>query len=229
VWASLLLRLKQLPLLDIGYTVLATYLGVRANRFMPDFALLAFPVVMRACEHACVQGLKPWAWRRQPWLDMGLATLLLANCFCYGYAHSAREHRPMFGWGYGGDMPYNEVALLKQLGIRGVIYNEYSDGSLVINRLWPNIKPVLDSRIDLYPLDFVAEYDAAYVNPPLFAQFLQRRHVDVVMLYKNRVPPAILNQLAQAPDWKLLSNSDSRVLYVTRRALSRALASRHPS
>jgi hypothetical protein len=53
--------------------------------------------------------------------------------------------------------------------------------------------------------------------------------VDVVMLYKNRVPPAILNQLAQAPDWKLLSNSDSRVLYVTRRALSRALASRHPS
>lgn len=229
VWAALMLRIKQLPLLDVGYTVLATYLGVRANRFMPDFAVLAFPVVVRALAFATVQGLKPTAWRRQPWLDIGLATLLIANCFSYGYAHSAREHRPMFGWGYGGDMPYNEVALLKKLNVRGVIYNEYSDGSLIINQLAPTIKPVLDSRIDLYPLDFVAEYDQAYVNPALFAQFVQRRHVDVVMLYRHRVAPAILAQLAAAPDWQLLSSSESRVLYVTKRALKRALDGRRPA
>lgn len=228
VWSSLAVRLHTLPLLDLGYTVLATYLGVRANRFMPDFALLSFPVVMRSFEWCSSRGLVPTARGRKPWLDMGLATLLLANCFIYGYAHSAREHRPMFGWGYGGDMPYGEVALLKKLNVRGTMYNEYSDGSLVINQLWPNIKPVLDSRIDLYPLDFVAEYDSAYVNPKLFAPFLQRHHVDIVMLYKHRVPPAVLSFMAAAPDWRIISNSDSRVLYVTRRALQRALGSHRP-
>jgi hypothetical protein len=224
VWAALLVRVQKLPLLDIGYTVLATYLGVRANRFMPDFALLAFPVIMRSLDLATRKGLPAWAWRRQPWLELGIASLLLTNCFTYGYAHSAREHRPMFGWGYGGDMPYQEVALLKRLGVRGIIYNEYSDGSLIINQLTPAIKPVLDSRIDLYPLDFVAEYDASYLDPKRFVHFLGQRHVEIVMLYKHRVPAAILQQLKIASDWRLLSESESRVLYVTRQALSRALA-----
>ena len=223
VWSALAVRLTTLPLLDIAYTLLATYLGLRANRFMPDFAILAFPVIVRSLDHLTTRGLQPRGWRQQPWLDIGLATLLLANCFTYGYAHSAREHRPMFGWGYGGDMPYNEVNLLKKLHIRGVIFNEYSDGSLIINRLWPALKPVLDSRIDLYPLDFVAEYDQAYVQPQLLAQFLTRHNVDVVMLYKHRVPAPILQFMAGEPSWKLLSNSDARVLYVKRRALASAL------
>lgn len=222
LWASLLLRLRTGPVLDAAYAVLATYLGVRANRFMPDFALLAFPVVARSLYALSSEGLVPSVRRRWPWFELGTAALLLCNCAVYGYAHSTREHRPLPGFGYGGDMPYNEVALLQKLGIKGTIYNEYSDGSLIINRLWPAIRPVLDSRIDLYPLDLVNDYDTAYTNPQAFAQYLKKRNVNVVMLYRNRAHPGVLQYLDSQPaTWRRLLDANNRVLYVTRESLRR--------
>ena len=221
LWFGVLLRIRQRPVFDLSYAVLATYLGVRANRFMPDFALLSFPVVARSLHLACQQGFAAPFRVRRPWLELGLTTLLITNCVVYGYAHSQREHRPLPGWGYGGDMPYQEVDLLKRLKVRGTIYNEYSDGSLIINRLWPSIRPVLDSRIDLFPLDLVNDYDTAYVNPQAFANYIKRRNVNIVMLYKNRAQPGIVQMLETHPNWRRLSDTNNRLLYVTRDSLRR--------
>lgn len=225
LWFTLMLRIKERPVFDLSYAVLATYLGVRANRFMPDFALLAFPVLARSMYKAFSAGVRPAFRVRRPWLELGLCSLLIGNCVVYGYAHSVREHRPLPGWGYGGDMPYQEVGLLKKLKVRGTIYNEYSDGSLIINQLWPDIRPVLDSRIDLYPIDLVNDYDTAYVNPEAFAAYIKKRNVNIVMMYRNRAQPGIVQFLETHPQWRRLSDVNNRLLYVTRESLPRAAQS----
>jgi hypothetical protein len=144
---------------------------------------------------------------------MGLGSLLFANATTYGYAHSAREHRPPIGWGFGGDMPYQEVDLIKKMNLKGIIFNEYSDGALIIHSLVPQVRPVLDSRIDLYPLDLVDEYDHAYVSADYFKRFVRKHHVNLAMLITNRAQPDLLNYLAGDPTWQLLSSTNGRMLY----------------
>lgn len=219
LWTSVLTRLRVLPIIDICYAVLVTYLSTRANRFVPDFAVFSFPVIVRAFQYLAKYGLKPKFQRQQPWLELGLAALLFTNCVIYGYAHSAREHRPLPGWGYGGDMPYHEVALLKRLGIKGTIFNEYSDGSLIINQLVPDIRPVLDSRIDLYPLELVEDYDRAYAIPELFARYIQKNHVNIVLLYRHRSSPRVIQWLDNNPNWRRISTNEGRILWIERSAM----------
>ncbi|RYF09709.1 MAG: hypothetical protein EOO40_06430 [Deltaproteobacteria bacterium] len=216
LWASVIVRLRFVPLIDLAYAVLVTYLSTRANRFVPDFAIFSFPVVVRAFMHLAQAGLRPSFRVQRPWVELGLATLLFTNCVVYGYAHSAREHRPLIGWGYGGDMPYQEVALIKRLGLKGTIFNEYSDGALIIHELVPNVRPVLDSRIDLYPLDQVEEYDRAYVVPQLFARYLDRHNVNIIMLYQGRAAPRVVQWVEDNPEWRRLSDTNGRLLYIKR-------------
>jgi hypothetical protein len=213
LWISVAVRLHTLPVIDLAWAVLVTFLSVRANRFVPDFAIFAFPVIHRSMQYIGTLALGNVFSKRQPWVAMGMGTLLLANAVTYGYAHSAGEHRPLLGWGFGGDMPYQEVDLIKKMNLRGVIFNEYSDGSLIIHSLVPQVRPVLDSRIDLYPLQLVDEYDQAYVSPSHFQQYVRRHRVNLVMLIAQRANPNVLRYLAQEPSWQLLSQTNGRVLY----------------
>ena len=216
LWLGLLSRLATRPWIDLSLAALMTLLSLRANRFVSDAALFMFPILARS-----LQGLGIWTagaqrLRRQPWLELGLVTLLLTNTLVHGYAHSMREHRPLFGWGYGGDMPYMEVDLLKKMNLRGTIFNEYSDGALIIYHLAPQIRPVLDSRIDLYPLDTVLAYDQAYMSAAAFENYMQRYRINLVMLVRARMPPGMVQYFTGRPDWQPLTISPDRVLYVRR-------------
>ena len=213
LWVTLLARAATLPLIDLFLAALVSYLSMRANRFVPEFAIFSFPIIARSLAWISDRALAPHHSRRRPLLEMGLATLLLCNAVTYGYAHSSREHRPIVNWGFGGDMPYQEVALLHKIKARGIIFNEYSDGALIIHSLVPQVRPVLDSRIDLYPLDVVQEYDSAYTNPQSFEAYVKRHHVNYAMFKRSRAIPAVLAALADNPQWRLLSDSNDRVLY----------------
>ncbi|HET6343427.1 MAG TPA: hypothetical protein VFH51_00790 [Myxococcota bacterium] len=216
LWVCFLVRIRTVPLIDFALTLLVTYLSIRANRFVPDFAIFAFPVIAKTFDSVARASLAPALRGPRPWVEIGIATLLFTNCVTYGYAHSAREHRPMIGWGYGGDMPYQEVDLIKKLGLKGIIFNEYSDGALIINKLYPDVRVVLDSRIDLYPLDLVDEYDSAYIVPELFRKYVEKRNVNIVLLYRNRASPRVVNYLENSNDWRRLSDTNGRLLYVRR-------------
>ena len=213
LWLSILVRIRTLPVIDFALAAIVTFMSVRANRFVPDLAIFAFPVIARSLYWLETVSLKDALRIRRPWVEMGVVALLLTQAVTYGYAHSAREHRPMVGWGFGGDMPYQEVDIIKKMGLRGTIFNEYSDGALIIHTLVPEVRPVLDSRIDLYPISLVTEYDNAYVNPNLFRQYVNEHRVNIVLLYRGRAHPAVLNYLAHDPQWRLLSTTNGRVLY----------------
>jgi hypothetical protein len=212
-WSCIVLRIRTLPLLDIAFTVLATYMSVRANRFVPDLVILTFPSMVRSLFYIEKQWL-PSVWQgRRLILENGVVGLLLTHALTFGYAHSPREHRPEVGWGFGGDMPYQEAALIQRLGLKGRIFNEYSDGSVMIHDLVPDVRPVLDSRIDLYPIEAVHEYDQAYTNPEYFFRYIQRHDINLICLYRNRAHPGIIYTLAHDPQWQLLSDVNNRVLY----------------
>ena len=119
LWSSILVRIKTLPVIDFVLAATVTFLSVRANRFVPDFAIFAFPTIARSMYYLTKHSLKPELRIARPWVELGIASLLMANAATYGYAHSAREHRPMIGWGFGGDMPYQEVDLIKKMNLRG--------------------------------------------------------------------------------------------------------------
>jgi hypothetical protein len=214
LWVSIIIRLPTLPVIDFAVAVLVTYLGFRANRFVPDVAIFSFPIIVRSLKHVTDFALKPERLIQRPWVEIGIATLLLTNCVVYGYAHSAREHRPLPGYGFGGDMPYTETDLLRKLKIKGTIFNEYSDGALIINRLVPDIRPVLDSRIDLYPTDLVEEYDRAYQIPQLFKAYTDKHKVNVVLLYRNRASPAVVQYLDSSPEWERVLTTQGRYLWL---------------
>ena len=216
VWLSVLARIGTLPVIDLVVAVLMTYFSTRANRFVPDLAILGFPIVSRTVATIFKNGVrKEWHVQR-PWMELGLLTLLFSNVALYGFAHSAREHRPMLGWGFGGDMPYEETQLIKKLGLKGVIFNEYSDGSLIIHDLFPEIRPVLDSRIDLFPLETVMDYDRAYMTPDYFPQYLEKYHVNIVLVYKNRIHPGNVRFLRNDLSWQQILDANNRLLFVKR-------------
>ena len=220
LWIGLLARWRSRPYLDLSLALLLTVLSLQANRFVADFALFAFPSTVRSLRAIGDWALLPERRLRQPWAELALIALLLANTLVYGHPHSYREHRPLLGWGYGGDMPYSEVDLLHKLNLRGTIFNEYSDGSLIIWRLSPQIRPVLDSRIDLYPLETVLEYDQAYTSVGAFERYLQRHRINLIMLYRSRMGAGMRQYLAMRPEWQMLSQSRERMLFRRREVRS---------
>lgn len=181
LWLGIVLRIRRKPILDVLLACVATYLSAKAWRFYPEFAIFAFPVLSHSIHYVLTPAFRDRTWRKLPIMEAAALLVLIATTASHGFAFSEREHRPI-GWDVTGDMPYEETAYILKHGYEGNVFTSYADGAMVIYQLFPRVRPVMDSRIDLFGEELFEEYAEASQNPGAFLHYLTKHDVTIVIL-----------------------------------------------
>ncbi|MEW5852218.1 MAG: hypothetical protein AB2A00_25740 [Myxococcota bacterium] len=213
MWLGVGASLKRLSLVDLMMALVATVLSLRALRFTADFALLSAVVITRSWRLVLTDLFRPATWRcRSPWAALA-AGMLVAATVRYGPIMSAGEFFPL-GWGYGSNYPVKEAEAIREAGYRGAIFNEYTDGSYLVYALYPDVKPVVDSRIDVLGAELWREYSTAKESGAALLEYLERHDIGAVLLSRTPRNTALLETLQQSPRWKVAHVSQTRSLFL---------------
>jgi hypothetical protein len=215
LWGALVLRGRAVSAADAALALVATVLGLRCVRFTAELAVVTFPLVVRNVDAVVRAWNAEPARLRRPWLEACAVALLLASTARDGYAFSAVNHRPR-GLGFGGDLPYAHVALMRKLGLRGVVFNDYGSGGLISYQLHPQVRPVMDSRIEVFGPAIYAEYSMALDSPEAFDRYVDRHGVGLVLLAITPRSLPVLQHLREGARWQLVT--DERGYALLRRA-----------
>jgi hypothetical protein len=212
---GVLARIRQRPWLDLAIACVAVFASSWAIRLLPFAILLGFPVVIRSLESLAVR-FPSGSWTaRRPLFELVLSGLLIGGTFAHGFAYAPSEGRP-FGWGLGANLPLQEIAFLRSSPFQGAIFNDYGDGALLIHALHPRIRPVVDSRIDIYGPELWGEYVAARRSPDAFRAYLDRHSVTLAMLSPAPEDQVMLDVLRQDPGWERVLQTPLRLIYARR-------------
>ena len=215
---GVLARLRERPWLDLAIALVAIGTSCWAIRLLPYAVLLGFPVVIRSMESLASRfsSGSPRRWTaRRPMLELVVSGLLIGGTLAQGFAYSPTERRP-FGWGIGSNLPVEEIAFLRSSPFEGVIFNDYADGALLIHALHPRIRPVVDSRIDIFGEALWGEYLEARHSPDAFREYLERHAVTLAMLSPAPEDQGMLDVLRQDPRWEQVLQTPLRLIFVRR-------------
>jgi hypothetical protein len=212
VWMGLGLNIKRRPFLDAVLALLATLMSVQAVRFLSFIGILGFPIAVRAWRAAADTHMNRMPVQRRPLIVAALFGLLIVSTVIYGFPYGETKHRRV-GWGLGGRMPYQETSFLAEQGFNGTIFNDYGDGAFLIYHLYPKVRPVMDSRIDVYGRELYREYLFSRENPTKFFQYLNKYKVSLILLRKSQQNLQINQYLNYIPATKLLLETDKRYLF----------------
>ena len=93
----------------------------------------------------------------------------------------------------------------------GVLFNEsLGDGAYVIHELHPAVRPVMDARVDVYGSELFIEYRSSMTSREKFDAYLDRYDANLALVYRSG---SIARRLARDRDWRLVYESDSRVVF----------------
>jgi hypothetical protein len=212
MWLGLALNVKRRPLLDAVLALLATVMTVQAIRFVSFIGILGFPITVRAWQAVADTHAKSLLGKRHPLLEAALIGLILASTLIYGFPYDKANHRRI-GWGFGGRLPHNTTNFLVEKGFEGTIFNDYGDGAFLLHHLAPRIRPVMDSRIDVYGSELSHEYFSSRDDPVKFFQYLNKYNVSFVLLMQTKKNIPVIQLLSQLPASKLLLRADDRFLF----------------
>jgi len=141
-----------------------------------------------------------------------LILFILASTIIYGFPYDKTTHRRI-GWGFGGRLPYKTVNFLVDQNYEGIIFNDYGDGAYLLHHLSPKIRPVMDSRIDIYGSQLTHEYFASRDDPLKFFRYLNKYNVSLILLMQTEKNIPVIQLLSQLPAAKLLLRADDRFLF----------------
>jgi hypothetical protein len=212
VWLGLVLNVKRRPVLDTVLALLATVMTVQAIRFISFIGILGLPLTVRAWQAVADTYATPLFSKRRPLIETALFGLILASTLVYGFPYGEAKHRRV-GWGLGGRLPYQATRFIADQGFEGNIYNDYGDGAFLIYYLYPGIRPVMDSRIDVYGSELAREYFASRDHPAKFFQYLNKYNVSLILLRKSQKNAEILDYLVYLSATDLLLETDDRLLF----------------
>ena len=218
MWLGLILNVKRRPLLDAGFALLATVITLQAIRFVSFIGILGFPLTVRAWLAVADTRAKPLLLRRHYFIEAALILLILASTIIYGFPYDKTTHRRI-GWGFGGRLPYKTVNFLVDQDSEGIIFNDYGDGAYLLHHLSPRIRPVMDSRIDVYGSELTHEYFSSRDDPLKFFQYLNKYNVSFILLMQTEKNIPVIQLLSQLPASKLLLRADDRFLFSYNRDL----------
>lgn len=217
LWIALALRWRRRPgmdlVVDLAIVAFATFLSVRAFRFLPYVAVLGFPILVRSARELSAQFLAGPPPRRWLGLELGVALALVAVGATDGYSFSPWINRPL-GVGVTRALPFAEVQLLKSAGAQGAIFNDRAAGGVISFDLAPNVRPVIDARADARGSARWHEYQRARQSREEFLAYLDRYDVKFVLLRVDATNVPMLRTLGAHPSWTLAHDSPTYGLYV---------------
>jgi hypothetical protein len=217
LWSALALRWRRRPgaalAVDLAIAAFATFMSVRAFRFLPYVAILGFPILVRSARELSSRFLAGPPPRRWLGLELGVALALLAVGASDGYSFSPWINRPL-GVGVTQKLPFAEVQILKSAGAQGAIFNDRAAGGVISFDLAPNVRPVIDARADARGSARWAEYQRARQSRDEFLAYLDRYDVRFVLLRVDATNVPMLRTLEAHPSWTLAHDSPHYGLYV---------------
>lgn len=222
MWTGLAFRLfagrrkMDVLVLDLLLASFATALSLQANRFVAYAALFGFPVIARSLQHASELLFANKPLRRHPLIEIAIAGMLIYGLLSGGGLPAGRDRvrdrRPV-GWGYGENTPFEEVTFIRQKGFEGAIYNEYSDGALIIRELAPKVRPVIDSRIDVYGEALSDEYFRSATSAAQFREYLRKYDVKLVLCDLSEANRGLYELLRKDAEWTRVLQTRYRFLF----------------
>jgi hypothetical protein len=212
VWGGIIIRRKTLPVIDIAIAAFATYMSLSATRFVPLIGLAGYAIAIRNWGAILRSGTKPHLLERRSALELITFAFLLTSTVAYGNPRSTGFRRE-FGWGRDATICHEEVEFIKRLGLSGVIYNEYADGAPIIHSAYPRLKPVMDSRIDVYGEQLSSEYVDSLRSPLKFQLYLEKYNASYVLLAKRNSASNVGYLLDRPSIAKVLLETESRILF----------------
>jgi len=102
---------------------------------------------------------------------------------------------------------------IAEQGLEGSIYNDYGDGAFLIYHLYPRVRPVMDSRIDVYGSELSREYFSSRDQPLKFFQYLNKYQVSLILLKKSPQNFQIIQYLQYIRATTLLLETGDRLLF----------------
>jgi hypothetical protein len=212
MWLGLFLNIKRRPLMDACFALLASLITFQAIRFVSFIGILGFPITVRAWVAATDSHAKPLLAKRHPFIEAAVIVLLIASTLVYGFPYDKKNHRRI-GWGFGGRPPIETVNFLIEQNIKGTIFNDYGDGAYILHHLTPKIRPVMDSRIDVYGKELTLEYFSSRDDALKFFRYLNKYNVNLILLMQTKKNIPIIQMLSQFPASELLLRADDRFLF----------------
>ncbi|MCU0692148.1 MAG: hypothetical protein MUF54_12180, partial [Polyangiaceae bacterium] len=181
-------------------------------RFVPFIGLMGYTIAIRHWGAILRTGTKPLLSENRGGLELIAFIFLLASTVAYGNPR-ARGFTERIGWGRDWTICHEEVEFMKRSGLSGVIFNEYHDGAPIIHSLYPQLKPVMDSRIDIYGEQLWTEYKNSFSVSAAFPLYLEKHNVSYALLQKDESAWRV-SYLSDRPSIaKVLLRTKSRVLF----------------
>jgi hypothetical protein len=187
---------RKPDLTELALPLLFVVAGCVSRRHVPLAVLTLVPFTALALARgpfasidAFVRSLKPICWymaRRGAGRELGkyeyalnwLFAAVIALCMP-AYVHSKQTQ--------AGNRP-NQVRVegaagyIAAQGLRGNVFNEYSDGGYLIYRLAPRARVAVDGRADLYGDQFIKDYMRVYEGASDWQAKFDRLAVDLAVL-----------------------------------------------
>jgi len=195
-WVSLLMTFKRVSQVELYALILSTIFPFIGVRYITLSAILSFPDLIKRSFALYPKGFKgTWA--------CAILAPLVVFFFVIGYPVTFSNAIPP-GAGFNfGVVPTDIIQHIKANKIKGVMMNHYHDGAFILYYLYPEVLPVIDSRTDFYGKELLTEHFDAYSSMPLFNQYVNKYHVNLVLLRMIPETEVLRANLFESPDWTL--------------------------
>ncbi len=188
--------------------VVAAGLGLTAVRFQAPMSLWMLPEL-----GALVGGLSGRAFdvdRRAPSSVVFISAVL-------GWLSIGLLNAGVLELSYGRQFPWGASNALREQEVRGVVFNEYDDGGFLLAQHWPQLRPLVDGRVDVLGDAGVEHYRQARVDVRRFEVMLRGWNASAVLLRRNlSINADHLAWLSRDPQWRAAWMDVDHVLYVRR-------------
>lgn len=195
---------NQLTLRDLLAFLLALYFPFSGVRYVTLSSLILMPILLKYSHIVWPKGFNP---KLQIKIFLPI-TLFIA---IVGYPENYHSARPP---GIGHDfrvIPLEIHQHLKAHEYKGVIMNDYNDGSYFVYYNTPEVRPVIDSRTELYGEKLFLEHADAFTHYEFYQNFMTRHHADFAV---TRSANGVLrNFLFRDPNWVLEKTGFSHDLF----------------
>jgi hypothetical protein len=190
--------------------------SVTSLRMAPLFLVGAAPLWIPQAAHTVETVLR----RVSPKARRAAGTLVITTLIFAVFLSCAFDKIHVFGIGLRKDrVPEAATAALDRSGRARRIYNAYNYGGyLMIARHMPSDGVFVDGRaVTLYSPEFLRAFAAAYEDPAIFEQLVEKYHCDSVLLpVKSARTPRLLRYLDHSPKWQCLYRDAEAAAYIER-------------
>ncbi|MGA1869978.1 MAG: tetratricopeptide repeat protein [bacterium] len=221
---SFLVAFKYFDFTNLGISMLFLYMSLRMHRNITFFTLATMPIIginyTRFFKR--IFGFKEHLWSKidlyGKLLFLVIIVIFIHHGFTYGYRYRSGSGKA-FGFGIGDNMPTKAVAYAKARGLKGKCFNPYTYGAMIINKLYPDTRVVMDSRDLPYGEKLYLEHQYAMIDVNYFAQMDKRYHFDYLMFDYTR--DNLLNHFEYLEknknEWALIYFNEKSIIYARRK------------